>query len=157
VHLVGFIIKKNTILYLGATHNHLQFTCYMYRPVLGYDQELPITRKSYQGTMLRVINSVMNFLINYFDWNLVKVCSLQDIVKQYGRVNNYYLILCVYFRRCEPGAPLWPLLYFFFLMAQQPPVGQHIVFVEVSKSHSDTPNSVRLFWTSDLSVVETST
>ena len=152
MHLVGFIIKKITTRYLGATPNYLQFTCYMLRPLLGYYQELPITRKSYQGTMLRVIKSVMNFFIIDFDWNVVEVYSLQDIVKQYGRINNYYLTLCVHVRRCEPGAPVWSLLSF-FLRCDSP----RWAFVEVSKSHSDTPNSVRLFQTSDQSIAETST
>jgi len=70
--------------------------------------------KNYQDAILRVIKSVMNFFLMIdFDWNVVEVCSLRDIVKQYSRVNNYYPILCVYFRRCEPGAPVWPLLSFF--------------------------------------------
>ena len=56
----------------------------------------------------------MKFFIVDFDWNVVKVCSLQDIVKQYGHVNNYYLILCVYFRRCKPDAPVWLLLSFLY-------------------------------------------
>jgi hypothetical protein len=38
---------------------------------------------------------------------------------------------------------------FFFPMAQQPLVGQDLLIVEASRSHSDTPHSVRLLWTSD--------
>ena len=34
-------------------------------------------------------------------------------------------------------------------MAQQPPVGQDLLTVEASRSHSDAPLSVRLLWTSD--------
>jgi hypothetical protein len=37
----------------------------------------------------------------------------------------------------------------FFLMPQQPPVGQGLLIIEASQSHSDTPHSVGLLWTSD--------
>jgi len=40
-------------------------------------------------------------------------------------------------------------------MAQQPPVGQGLRFVEDSLSHSDTPHSVELLWTSDQPDAET--
>jgi len=42
-------------------------------------------------------------------------------------------------------------------MTQQPPVGQGLLIIEDSWSHSDTPRSVRLLWTSDQSDAETST
>ena len=38
---------------------------------------------------------------------------------------------------------------FFFSMAQQPLVCQGLLIVEASRSHSDTPHSVWLLWTSD--------
>ena len=34
-------------------------------------------------------------------------------------------------------------------MAQQPLVGQGLLIIEASISHSDTPHSVRLLWMSD--------
>ena len=34
-------------------------------------------------------------------------------------------------------------------MAQQPPVGAGLPVIESSRSHSDTPQSVRLLWMSD--------
>jgi hypothetical protein len=42
-------------------------------------------------------------------------------------------------------------------MAQQAPVGQGLLIIEASRSHSDPPHSVRLFWTSDQPDAETST
>jgi len=42
-------------------------------------------------------------------------------------------------------------------MAQQPLVGQSLLIAEASRPHSDTPQSVRLLWTSDHPVAETST
>jgi len=42
-------------------------------------------------------------------------------------------------------------------MAQQPLVGQGLLIVEASRSHSDTPHSVGLLWTSDQPDAETST
>ena len=45
----------------------------------------------------------------------------------------------------------------FFTMAQQPPVGQGVVNIEASRSHSDTPHSVGLLWTRDQPDTQTST
>jgi hypothetical protein len=42
-------------------------------------------------------------------------------------------------------------------MAEQPLVGLGFLIVEVLRSHSDTPHSVGLLWTSDRPVAETST
>jgi len=42
-------------------------------------------------------------------------------------------------------------------MTQQPLVGQGLLIVEASRSHSDTPHSVGLLWTSDQPYTETST
>jgi hypothetical protein len=42
-------------------------------------------------------------------------------------------------------------------MTQQPLVCQGLIFIEASRSHSDTPHSVELLWTSDRPVAETST
>jgi len=42
-------------------------------------------------------------------------------------------------------------------MTQESPVGQGLAIVQASRSHSDTPQSVILLWTSDQSDAETST
>jgi len=42
-------------------------------------------------------------------------------------------------------------------MAQMPLQGQVLFIVQLSKSHSDAPHSVRLLWTSDQPIAETST
>jgi hypothetical protein len=42
-------------------------------------------------------------------------------------------------------------------MVQQPPVGQGLLIIEASRSHSDTPHSVGLLWTSDQPDAETPT
>ena len=41
-----------------------------------------------------------------------------------------------------------------FFVAQQPLLGQGILIVEASRTQSDTPHSVELFWTSDQPVAE---
>ena len=46
---------------------------------------------------------------------------------------------------------------YFFSMAQQPLVGQGFLIIEASRSHSDTPHLVGLFWTNDKHDAETST
>ena len=48
-------------------------------------------------------------------------------------------------------------LYFFLCYSPHPPVGQGLLIHEVPRSHSDTPQSVGLLWTSDQLVAETST
>jgi hypothetical protein len=40
-------------------------------------------------------------------------------------------------------------------MPQQPPVSQGPLIIEASRSHSDTPHSVGLLWTSDQTDAET--
>jgi len=47
--------------------------------------------------------------------------------------------------------------FFFLTMAQKPPVSQGLFISEHSRSHSDTPQSVGLLWTSDQPDAETST
>jgi hypothetical protein len=42
-------------------------------------------------------------------------------------------------------------------MTQQPLVGNGLLLVEASRSHSHTPHSVGILWTSDHRVAETST
>ena len=129
-------------LYLEATPNYLQLTCYMFRPLLGYYQELPVTRKSYQDTMLRVIKSFTTFFIIGFDWNVLKVCNLQDIVKNMATL-TIVTLSCVFIFEDVSQARLFGFYYLFF-MAPQPRVGRRLVFVKVSKSHSGTPHSVKL-------------
>jgi hypothetical protein len=45
----------------------------------------------------------------------------------------------------------------FSFMAQQPLVGQGLLITVASQSHSDTPHSVEIPWTSDQPAAETST
>jgi hypothetical protein len=45
--------------------------------------------------------------------------------------------------------------YIFLSMAQQPLLGQGFLIIEASRSHSDAPHLVRLFWTSDQPDAET--
>jgi hypothetical protein len=45
----------------------------------------------------------------------------------------------------------------FFFMAQQPTMGQGLIIVEASRSHSDPRHTVGLFWTSDQPDAQTST
>ena len=47
--------------------------------------------------------------------------------------------------------------FFFHGAAAPPPPGQSLLIFEDSRSHSDTPHSVGLLWTSDQLVAETST
>jgi hypothetical protein len=57
------------------------------------------------------------------------------------------------------AAELYEVNFFLFIfMARQPPVGQGLLIIEASRSHSGTPqHSVGLLWTSDRSIAETYT
>jgi len=46
---------------------------------------------------------------------------------------------------------------FLITLAQQPPMGQGLLIIEDLRSHSDTPQSVGLLWTSDQLDAEIST
>ena len=48
-------------------------------------------------------------------------------------------------------------LLLFFCMGLQPPASHSLLISEVSRSHSDTPLSLGILWTSDQPVEETST
>jgi hypothetical protein len=58
---------------------------------------------------------------------------------------------------CTRGAPYFPNVMFFFYHGATAPVGQGLLLVEDSRSHSDTPHLVRLLWTSDQPDAEPST
>jgi hypothetical protein len=45
----------------------------------------------------------------------------------------------------------------YYPVAPHSPVGQGLLIIEASRSHSDTPHSVGLLWTSDQPDAETST
>ena len=70
-------------------------------------------------------------------------------------LNCTYLIRIL---RSDPPSP-WALVtsISFFTMAQQPLVVQGLLIIKGSRSHSDTPHSVGLLWTSDQPDAETST
>jgi hypothetical protein len=60
--------------------------------------------------------------------------------------------------RCESTDGLhYASLNFFSLVARQPIVGQDLLIIEASQSHSDTPHTVGLPWTSHQPHAETST
>ena len=69
--------------------------------------------------------------------------------KQYGGVKSIICYLCIM-------QHAWSC-YFFLTMAQQPLLGQGLLIIEDPWSHSDTPHSVGLVWTSDQPKAETST
>ena len=48
-------------------------------------------------------------------------------------------------------------IYFFFFHNAKPPVGQDLFIIEASPSHTNTPHSVGLLWTSDQPDAETYT
>jgi hypothetical protein len=69
----------------------------------------------------------------------------------YGPSSHIAFLLIV-----PPQGAVYSILLIFFTIAQQPPVGQGLLIIEDSQSHSDTPRSVGLLWTSDQPDAETS-
>ena len=116
-----------------------------------------------QGAVTKIqcclsLNRLWRFFIIDFDWSVVKVfCSLQDFVKQDDRLNCYYLISCVYFRKCEPDEPVWPVLS--FLLWRNSPQWARASSLARFRNYTklDTPHSLVLLWTSDQPVDEPST
>jgi len=80
--------------------------------------------------------------------NRVFVMNTEFVLCEVGTCSFMY---SVNGRQCWKG-----LFFFFFLMVRQPLVGQGLLTLEASRSHSDTPHSVGLFWTSDRPDAETS-
>ena len=82
----------------------------------------------------------MNILILctiFFTKLSVSLCQIRDVE------NRAIIIGCTWILRNPPTK-------------QTPPVSQGLFFVEASRSHSDTPHSVGLLWTSDRPNTETS-
>ena len=65
---------------------------------------------------------------------------------------------CKAYRVNKTGLRYYTILYQnIFSKAQQPPGGHGLLIIEASRSHSDTPHSVGLLWTSAQTEAETST
>ena len=61
------------------------------------------------------------------------------------------------FHRTFPDLAILRVILYYFYHAATALVGQGLLFIEASRSHSDTPQSVALLWTSDQPDAETST
>ena len=82
----------------------------------------------------------------------ISCCLFENRTKDVNGMHSS-LILTLIWRYNEQDAfigygvvsvTLYIYIYFFFTTAQQPPVGQGLLIIEVSRSHSDTPQSVGL-------------
>ena len=80
--------------------------------------------------------------------SLLNVFSIVTFIKDLLAILTPYL---------SPEMQRWGLNFFLFPWSNSPPVGQGLLIIEASRSHSDTSQSVGLFWTSDQPVAETST
>ena len=70
--------------------------------------------------------------------------SLLKKLKKAVKINNFFFIIRI----------TKYILDFFFPTKQQPPVGQGLLIIEVSRSYSVIPQSVGFLWTSDQLVAE---
>ena len=79
-----------------------------------------------------------------------------------ARIGLVFLCVCpsshvAFLPIVRPQGALCSNLLISFTMAQEPPVGQGLLIIEDSRSHSDTPHSVGLLWTSNQPDAEAST
>jgi hypothetical protein len=88
------------------------------------------------------------YCLQNFDTQVSKiiiVCLLLEEMKSGGSAScGNVLFVCLF-------------VCLFVSVAQQPLVGQGLLIIEASRSHSDTPHSVGLLWTGDQPDTETST
>jgi hypothetical protein len=80
-----------------------------------------------------------------FDTSLLPIYTLPIICLHKAKIYTVFLEKKVY------KLPLLPKIRYgnAFSTVQQPLVGQAFLIVDASRSHSDTPHSVGLLWTSD--------
>ena len=78
-----------------------------------------------------------NSLLLYTSGKYLQEWDTNIIIKLYQFLHSPYIII--------------------FFVAQEPPVGQGLFMFQTSWSHSDTPHSEALIWTSDQLVAETTT
>ena len=76
-----------------------------------------------------------------------KGLNLRNIILRETPNNTKYVHICEHnFSLTEQIVRICVL---FFVMALQPLMGQTVLIIEASRSHTDTPYSVGLLWTSD--------
>jgi hypothetical protein len=83
----------------------------------------------------------------------IELCNISKIFMQPQECESFEVVRIVRIKFKRD----WESILIVFLMAQQPPVGHGLLTVEASRSHSDTPHSAGLLWTSDQPDTETST
>jgi hypothetical protein len=92
-----------------------------------------------------------SFKISRLPWQMWFVGALLQIARNYGLLENLMCsVLLLFWRENEYSYTIFPT-------AQQPLLCRGLLIIEASWSHSDTPHSVELLWTSDQPDPETST
>jgi hypothetical protein len=91
------------------------------------------------------------------DWNLASAVRVSQLT---GWPMTWPILAFTYLRfvcRCRSPKLIYNIRNFIPPMKRQPLIGQDLQIVEVSRSHSDIPHSVKLLWTGDQRSEETST
>jgi hypothetical protein len=81
------------------------------------------------------------------------MCGGRDYYSDVGGISVYFYSTEI----LNPNFFYYLSKLFFSPMTQQPPVGQGLLNIEASRSHSDTPHSVGFLWASDQPDSQTST
>jgi len=107
------------------------------------------------GRMSLLFHYNGNFI--YVTWILMLHTTLTFSILRVSSI-GLSLLLCISFYHvsiidCNKSTS--HRLQHFSPMAQQPLMGQGLLIIEASRSHSDTPHSVGLLWTSDQPVTHT--
>jgi len=93
--------------------------------------------------------------LSLLEENDIQTRAAEDFNRVTGHVCARLAVMSSDFRVRSYMKKFWVI--FFSPMAQQSLVGQDLLIMDASRSHSDTPHSVELLWTSDQSGAETST
>ena len=91
----------------------------------------------------------MLFLVVYLQQHLMKRCPTYDKAPHYAPSSGFPLLIALQLQITRSGR--------FFYHGSTPAVGQGVLFIENSYSHSGTPHQVGLLQTSDQLLAETST
>jgi hypothetical protein len=97
--------------------------------------------------------------------HVAKELGLLHSIKESSHYSDCYVIPFTYLILVEISRVVTCYLYifetiskyYFFPVAQQSLLGQGVLVIEASRSHSDTPHSVGLLWTTDQPDAKTST
>jgi hypothetical protein len=144
----GTLKGECTFVYIGTS-----FVCPQNVPTIGTPLGTYPFRKS--GRTQGVLVQVSRYFSRYFQVNARLLYPARVLSSNNGRIfqSRDHKLESL----SNNAADIYIYIYFFLPMAEQPLVDPGLISIEASQSHSDTPHSVGLLWTSDQPDTETYT